>query len=1769
MVDKSEKSVSSNKARELVLTVTANFTADPVGDTLRFWRDRLGMQSAQLVFSGYNQVFQELMAPGSLLASTEPGVNFLLIRLEDWARDQKSGNPADTVSTAVGEFANALAAFAKRARRTTVLCLCPPSSNASANAEWSATLSRLEAELRAAVVSLRGIHLIDADELAELYPVEVVDDPENDRQAHIPFAPAYWAAMGTILARKARALLTPRHKVIVVDADNTLWGGVVGEIGARQVEISGEYLALQNFLMNQKNGGVLLALASKNEEADVAEVFQRREMVLRREDFVTWKVNWESKSRNIAFLAKELEVGLDSFIFLDDNPVECADVQGNCPAVTTLLLPAPGTKPIKTFLEHVWVFDRTATTAVDEKRTALYREQGERNRFRTAATSFREFIEGLNLKVAIEPPAPANYERAAQLTQRTNQFNTTGIRRQSSEIASLLEAGERRMLLVRAQDRFGDYGEVGLVVLLAEGKSLLVENMLMSCRVLGKGVEHRVLAAIGREAQRLGAHEVVIPFVRTERNQPAENFLKSVGMKLLGDGSFQMSASEAAAVKFNPENEAQNETDEEASDARQGHAPPADYLKIAMELDSVDSILAAVATHLRRARPQLDNELVSPRNAREALIAKIWEEVLHIDHVGVTDAFLSLGGQSLQAASIVSRMTAEFGVQVPLIAVLSNPTIIELDALIDQARGTGDMTLPKAKELTLSSAQQRLWFLDQFIPNRAAYNIPLARRIQGPLDVEILRKALASVMLRHATLRSTFSANEGSAAIKQSEVPKVFLQSLPANSEAEALTLANEEAGRTFQLSEEPLLRCLVISLAPNDQILVLNVHHIVSDGWSMGILLRDISEAYSAASKGREPSWKALRTSYADYAEWHRARLTAGDYQSDLDYWKNELRGAPALLEIPSDMPRPSVMTYVGGCVRKQVSAATRRALEQLAEREHCTPFTVLLGAFQTLLRRYSRQEDIVIGVPVAGRTHSAVEDLVGCFVNTLAIRTLVDKKASFRTHLQLARSKVLGALAHQDLPFDYLVNELGHARDLTYSPLFQVMLVLQSDIDKAFNPAGLEVTSLSLHNGGAKFDLVLEVTPASGSYELALEFNKNLFLPETAERLLGHFSRLLEQGCEFPETSLASLSMMDKSEMHQMLSFVNAESVDFQKVECLHHWFERNAAALPAAPALTCDSQTLSYAEVNQRANQIAHYLIGCGVVPDALVGLCIDRSMDLVIAILGILKAGGGYLPIDLSYPTERLAFMLKDAQASVLLTEKKLAATLPKHQARTIFLDDAEAFLQSQPTTNPETPVTPDHMAYVIYTSGSTGEPKGCIVTHRNVARLMRATESWFHFNEQDTWTLFHSCAFDFSVWEIWGALLYGGRVVVVPFMVSRSPEAFYELLAREKVTVLNQTPSAFRQLIHAEEAVGQSELALRYVIFGGEALEMQSLRPWFERHGDQQPRLVNMYGITETTVHVTYRPLSKDDLNSGSVIGVPIPDLRIYILDEQGQLLPIGVPGEMHVGGAGLARGYLRRPELTAQRFIRDHVTGRVESRLYKTGDLARFLPGRDIEYLGRIDHQVKIRGFRIETGEIESVLLGHPAMRAAVVTAREDEPGVKRLVAYLVTSQPSPEVSALREHLRKKLPEYMVPAAFVFLEKLPLTTNGKVDRKALPVPEQPRPDLTGRYIAPQTDMENSIASVWQKMFGLEQVNVEANFFDLGGNSLLLVKMHSLLREKLNAKFPIVTLFEHPTVRALARHLGQAGSSALDNGEQWRDRAQQQKKALSQMRVTKK
>jgi len=1113
----------------------------------------------------------------------------------------------------------------------------------------------------------------------------------------------------------------------------------------------------------------------------------------------------------------------------------------------------------------------------------------------------------------------------------------------------------------------------------------------------------------------------------------------------------------------------------------------------------------------RRALPapeaSHEAEISLERSPAEELLAGIWSALLRVSAIGPRDNFFDLGGHSLLATQVVSRVREVFGVELPLRALFETPTLAALAARI-QAEGLGlqappIVALPRDGEIRASFAQERLWFLDRFGTDRASYNIPAAVCLSGRLDVPALAASLTEIARRHESLRTTFVVTGGSQVLQviappfDLPLPVVDLAGLPGD---EADRLAREEARRMFDLERGPVIRSMLVRLGEREHTLLLSVHHIVADGWSIGILVRELSALYTAFVERRPSPLPDLPVQYADFAAWQRAWLQGEVLEAQLGWWRERLAGAPAVIELPADRPRPAVQSARGGRLGYALPAELSRGLQTLVRSEGATLFMALLAGFQALLARTTGREDLPVGTPIANRNRAEIEDLIGFFVNTLVLRGDLSGDPSFREMLARSREAALGAYAHQDVPFEKLVEELRPERDLSHSPLFQAMVILQNAPAEALELPELTVVPVGTDSGTTKFDLRLALMQTPDGLAGSLVYNRDLFDAATVERLGGYLETLLTAAVANPELPLSELPLLGEAERRQLLQWGDARPASGRGL--LHRLFEAQASH---RTAVTCDGQHLSYRELDMRANRLAHALIADGVRPGDLVGLRLERSLEMVVAILGVLKAGGAYLPLDPAYPEERLAFVIEDSRVSVVVTPE--------------WLGRAEHHSPESPGVE----VTPDFPAYVIYTSGSTGRPKGVVVTHANATRLFAATDVWFGFGPDDVWTLFHSYAFDFSVWEMWGALLHGGRLVVVPYWVSRSPEAFYELVRDERVTVLNQTPSAFRQLIWAEESVLTS---LRYVIFGGEALELASLAPWYERHPEDQPRLVNMYGITETTVHVTYRPLSRKDVEEarGSVIGVPIPDLSLRVLDRDLRLQPIGVPGEIHVGGEGLAQGYLGRPELTAERFVPDPF-GPPGARLYRSGDLARYLADGDVEYLGRIDHQVKIRGFRIELGEIETALTSQPEIREAVVLAREDKPGDRRLVAYLVGELPDD----LRERLKAKLPEYMVPAAFVTLAALPLTANGKVDRKALPVPEAALAQKRDRT-APRTALERFLADLWQTS------DIEDDFFELGGNSITGAILINRLQETLGEIVHVVVIFDAPTVERMAAHL---------------------------------
>ncbi|MBI4470555.1 MAG: amino acid adenylation domain-containing protein [Acidobacteria bacterium] len=1052
----------------------------------------------------------------------------------------------------------------------------------------------------------------------------------------------------------------------------------------------------------------------------------------------------------------------------------------------------------------------------------------------------------------------------------------------------------------------------------------------------------------------------------------------------------------------------------------------------------------------------------------------------------------------------------------------------------------------------LSFHQQRLWILDQLDPGNPSYNIGRVMRITGPLSLESVRRALDEIARRQESLRTVFRFQQGEAA--QVILPAMSLglnvvdldDLSPDEQDAEVRRRVREEARTRFDLSAGPLIKVTLLRLAHDEHVAIAYMHHIVSDGWSVGVFMRELGVLYDAFSRNQPSPLPALAIQYRDYAQWQRSRLQGEALEKLVAYWKKKLQGAPSTLRLPAERTRSTIATYEGAKKSCSLSPSLTESLRRLSHQEGATLYMTLLAAFNVLVHRNTGQEDMVIASPIADRERPETQELIGFLVNNLVVRTDLAGNPRFRELLTRVREVVLEAYVHQELPFDRLVQALEPERIHGLEPLLDIMFALHNTPMPSLGNEGTTISVLDVDCGVSPLKLAVECYDSRAGLQISFNYKKDVFDRDAIERFAQQFHTLLESIASEPERRIADLDLLTETDRAELRSASNAVPATYPKEFCLHQLFENQADRTPERVAATFENESLTYQDLNRRANQLAHYLRRRGVGPESLVGICTDRSMEMLVAILGTLKAGAAYLPLDPTYPRERLAFMLEDAEALVVLTEQELTLRLPGDGIQQICLDTDREKIAQEDRKNPANRVTPDSLAYVIYTSGSTGDPKGVSVTHYNVVRLFQATEPWFHFDERDVWTLFHSYAFDFSVWEIWGALTYGGRLVVVPYVVSRSPEAFYSLLCNERVTVLNQTPSAFRQLMLAEETPGTArELALRLIIFGGEALDFQSLKPWFARHGDRRPRLVNGYGITETCIFVTFYELSMADLVEarGSLIGRPIPDLQVYVLDKYQQPAPIWVPGEIYVGGAGLARGYLARPELTAERFAPNPFDNEPGARLYKSGDLARYLPSGNLEYLGRIDDQIKLRGFRVELGEIETRLRQHPRVEDVAVVAREEVDGDRRLVAYFVSNGESEVKSGeLRRFLQEHVPDYMVPAQFVSLPSLPLNSSGKIDRKSLPSPDRQRRESDDAYVAPRNPVETKLAGVWSEVLKVDTVGIHDNFFALGGHSLLAVQLMYRVKEAFRVEVPIRMIFESPTVAQLAERLDHLSTS---------------------------
>ena len=1164
------------------------------------------------------------------------------------------------------------------------------------------------------------------------------------------------------------------------------------------------------------------------------------------------------------------------------------------------------------------------------------------------------------------------------------------------------------------------------------------------------------------------------------------------------------------------------------------------------------------------ALAELDgDEENAARTPTQEMLAGIWCEVLGLERIGLDDNFFELGGHSLLATQLGSRLREAFGVELPLRELFDTPLLSEQAELIDEARRAGKglespplVPVGRERRLPLSFAQQRLWFLYQMEPDNSFYNIPIAVRLRGPLRVSVLEQTLNEMLRRHESLRTSFVSLDGQAV--QVIAPQLRLtlavedltHLTSAEREAEVRRLSATEATAVFDLQRAPLLRVRLLSLDTDEHIVLLTMHHIISDGWSTSVLVREVGALYEAYLRGEGSPLAELEIQYADYAVWQREWLQGEVLERQLEYWRKQLAGAPTVLELPTDKVRPAMQSYRGATQAISFSRELTTKLHALSRREAATLYMTVLAAFQVLLYRYSGQAQMLLGMPIAHRTRTEVEKLIGFFINTLVVRGDVDGNPKFSELLKRVREVVLGAYTHQDVPFERIVEEMNPERDMSRSPLFQVVLSWQNAPSSRLQLENIELSPVEVEFKSVRYDIELVLWEAEGQIFGHIEYNTDLYEAETMARMGRHLDTLLGSIVEDPELRLSELALLDEAESRRLLVEWNETRSDYPRELCVHQLFEVQAERTPEARAVVCGKQHLTYAELNGRANQLAHHLISLGVGPETVVGLCLEPSLDLVVGLLGILKAGGAYLPIEPLPPQERLAYLLEDARADLLLTSNQLAENFDRQCVRVLRLDGDPDETAELSRDNPSTGVTPDNLAYVIYTSGSTGRPKGVLLQHRGLVNHSTCLRERYSLQVEDRVLQFASLSFDVTAEEIFPTLLSGATVVLWPTRRSASFDDLLELVEDEELSVLNLPAAYWHEWVsELDRTRAQVPSSLRLFIAGSDRVLTERLSQWRQLiwHDVQW---LNAYGLTEATITTTLHepPARLDPLHSPSVpIGRPIANTEIYLLDADFNPVPVGVPGELYIGGDGLARGYLNQSALTAERFLPDPFSAAPGGRLYRTGDLARYLSDGELEIVGRADQQVKIRGFRIEPGEIEAVMLRYAAVRECAVVVREDGPGDKHLVGYVV-ARPDETLSlnGLRDYLREHLPEYMLPARLHQLDQMPLNASGKIDRNALNASDAAREEADASdSLTSWTPTQEMLAGIWCEVLGLERVGLDDNFFELGGHSLLATQVISRVQEAFAVEFLLHNFFETPILRDLADILEETRLAGCD------------------------
>lgn len=1762
------------------IVIASTFTTDLLQNPLKFWMETLDL-SAEICLAPYAQVMQELLSPESVLSQNSSGINILIIRPEDWIRERLAYSVKQNlehIDEVASDFVNAMDVSRSRTSAPILVFFCP--SLSSLPVTYTRSLEDIQSRLITRLGSLTGVHCLCHTDIVRLYPVVGYEDARADQIGHIPYTNEYFVAMATLLARRIATLLKPRYKVIAVDCDNTLWKGVCGEDGASGVEMTPAHTEFQRMLVRQYDAGVLLCICSKNNPADVEAVFKAHpEMPLREEHLICSRVNWNSKSSNLISISQELGLSLDSFILVDDSPLECAEVAVHCPSILTLQFPEASDE-IPQFLDHIWAFDRVAVTAEAKQRTELYRQNRARKEALGEATDLEQFLASLELRVDVSPMQSSQLARVAELIQRTNQFNLTTIRRSLGDIEQLWSTGEIQCRVVHVRDRFGDYGLVGVLFFRCLPSSIDVDTFILSCRVLGRGVEHRIVNELGRVARQEGRPSLVLRYCQTSRNEPAWTFLKKCFGKFQESSKANADGAEVRtfaipigfAESFGHESKSASVSDEEAKPCiisiTSKATCPTRWQHTAYRLRRVTDL----AQEINRATPVVHRgpgKYVAPRTTIEAAIAEIWARVLRLSQIGVKDDFFWIGGDSVRAVQVIAEIASVLGSDLSVYDFFKGPTVEEVAARVADASQyelqmkSPNLPSPDCESITpgmltlleldqqqidnilksisggeenfqdaypLSPLQEGMLFHHLMNEQSDTYVLSILLELQSYADVGELVGALQKVINRHEILRTAILWERVTRPVqvvyRQATLRAEQLALDQGSDPLEQLEKHMRQVQQKWDLRESPLLR-LHVSADPHGSrgYAVLQVHHLICDHESLRVL---VAEAI-ACLQGREQDLPTPAP-YRDYVARALARARTLDAEA---FFRKKLG---SIEEPTAPFGLFDVHRSVSQ-IKEDRRVLDRNLAQQIriqARRYGVSAARLFHAAWGVLVARTSGRDDVVFGTvvmdaqPISAQRHSTL----GMFVNTLPLRL----------RLQGITVKELVEQTHRELTelLDYSQVSLTLARRCSgitgNAPLITALLNYrysvadhESEQDRA---AGMRVIA----RGGpwTSYPVTLTVDDSGEEFVLTVKTDGRIDL----HRMLGYIhtalQSLIEALQEAPQTSALVLSILPESERRQVLELFNATRAAYPQVKLIHELFEQQVTRTPEVVALVYEGQSLTYSELNCKANQLARYLKCKGIGPDQLVAVCIERSVELLVGLLGILKAGGAYIPLDPTNPTARLEYLLADAEPRVLLTQKGLRSTLPRTAADVITLDDDWDEIAKQGRENLDAGLlglSPYHLAYVIYTSGSTGKPKGVMVEHHNLVNYAVHALRQFDVVSGNGSLICTSISFDLVLTGLYPTLLCG-QTVRLCRELEGLPAIADEVLRSSNLAPLKLTPSHLALL---EDALRSGQLAgrVRVLVCGGESLPGSAVQLW-KTHAPGT-RIFNHYGPTETTVGCVVGEVVEAD--SGTVpIGRPISNTQIYIVDRHRQLVPIGVAGEIHIAGAGVARGYLNRPELTAERFLADPFSAGPQARMYKTGDLGRWRADGTIEYLGRNDHQLKIRGYRIELGEIEAQLLHHQQVKEAAVISREEAPGEQRLVAYITQrDQNGPSVEDLSTHLKAMLPEYMVPSSFVILERLPLTPNGKVDRLALPVPGY-GVHVCRQYEVPQGELEEKLAAIWQQLLRVDRVGRRDNFFEIGGHSLLATRAISRIREALQVALPLRALFDAPTVEQLSARL---------------------------------